>query len=224
MDDFQKLSLAYSFIGHKCESEGDVSSIKFLYTGIPFERSPHIKAVSLLQERLTDVEISKDIENRYSKEFLYCYGMLNIGEESRLIVKNLDTARFCLKKVSGEIPKVEARLAYIDLLLSTEIHKSEATVRRIGILRKWAGQGDLFSRIVLAKIIFESFLSEDVNGISCLPLQAIKMLEDPCKKGHPVAINFYNSMISYISDGELYGGYSRNMDESDFNTDILYDL
>lgn len=169
--------------------------------------------IGLLQDCITSVEIEADCGAIYNHEFLYYWGMTCLGEQSTLVYKNIDIARNCFKKIKGIVPNAEARLAYIGLLGSDEPTKSEDNVKRIDTLRRWARKQDLFSRIVLARIVFDQFLKEleendsevshgnisvqEEMGVE-LPLRAIQLLKLPCNLGHPVAVKFWNEAVEYI--------------------------
>lgn len=131
-----------------------------------------IKLFSQLQECLTTVEIANDTEI-YNYEFLYYFGMSNLGETSNLIFKDLGTAETCFKKVRKKVPKAEARLAFIELLKSDEPAQSELNVNRIDKLRQWAGKGDFFSMIILSKIVFFQFFGRRSNRNACESLTAV---------------------------------------------------
>ena len=89
------------------------------------------------------------------------------------------------------------------------------------ILRIWANKRDLFSRIVLAKIVFYSYLQEAEAAeteVHAIPLRVRQLLELPCQQGHPVAIRFWNDMCSFI---EAPGAM---LNASHVNADVLYDF
>lgn len=133
--------------------------------------------------------------------------MICLGEESPLIIKELGTAKACFHKILQLVPMVSARLAYIGLLQSTEPAKSDDNVMRLDTLQKWANKRDLFSMIALLKIYFYSFLREQMEDdqerpISELPVKALNLLELPYKKGHPVAIRFWNEIMDFVRGSE----------------------
>lgn len=204
-----------SYIGQEIIG-GNTAAVKQIYINLSKENPAIIKLFSQLQECLTTVEIADDVEI-YSNEFLYYWGMSNLGETSNLIFKDLGTAETCFKKVRKKVPKAEARLAFIELLKSDEPAQSELNVNRIDKLRQWAGKGDFFSMIVLSKIVFFSFLEE---GQTEMPMKALRLLGTPCRAGHPVAIRFYNEMLAF----------QNNITVSDISNDfkvnplILYDF
>lgn len=192
----KNISAAYSYLGHKCLSFGDVEAVKFLYGNTCYENPALIKTISLLQDCLTVNKIFTNNRNTYGDEFLYYWGMINLGWTSRLIVKNLDMAAACFEKIEKTRAKVEARLSFIDLLLSDENYKSDDNSRRLGVLREWAGKQDMFSRIILSKIAYFSFLNEKQPGdLEQLPLRALRLLEIPCHQGHPEAIKLYKAIL-----------------------------
>lgn len=147
--------------------------------------------------------------------------MVCIGEQSPLIFKDLGTAETCLKMIQHTAPIAKARLAYIGLLRSTEPARSDANVARLEVLRIWANDHDLFSRIALAKIAFYSYLQEAEAAeteVHAMPLRVKQLLELPCQQGHPVAIRFWNDVCSFI---EAPGAM---LDASHVNADVLYDF
>lgn len=198
VNDIPSVSRLCSFVGRKVLS-GNVEAVKGLYGSVWKESIPLIKTITLLQENITAVEIERNEENKYCTEYLYYWGMLCLGEQSTLIVKDLGTARACFEKIAGIIPGTDARLAYIELLRSQEPTKSDNNLERINVLREWAGKGDLFSRIVLAKIIFSHFLDNRADESSKFPIRILRLLELPCQKGHPVAIRFWNEALDYVN-------------------------
>lgn len=110
---------------------------------------------------------------------------------------------------------------------SDEPAKSEDNVKRIDTLQRWVGKQDLFSQIVLARIVFDQFLNElEENGSveeemeSKLPLRAMQLLRLPCSLGHPVAIRFRNEAIEYI---ESPSAMKWKVDEACINAVVLYD-
>lgn len=131
--------------------------------------------------------------------------MICIGEQSPLIFKDLGTAETCLKIIQHTVPIAKARLAYVELLRSNEPARSSANVARLDVLRIWAKKHDLFSRIVLAKIVFYSYLQEEETAetdVHALPIKVKQLLERPCQEGHPVAIRFWNNVCSFIGAPE----------------------
>ena len=191
------LSVAYSCLGQRCLN-GDVEAVKFLYSNIWLESPPHIKTIAHLQNCLTGAEIEKDATGIYCNEFLYYWGMANIGELSRLIAKDLGTAEICFNKIRSAVPKTEARLAYVSLLISDEPNKSDSNVTRLDTLRQWAGRQDYFSSIALSKIIYYQFLLEKPPDSPEQPIRAIQLLELPRSMGHPVAVKFFNEIVMHM--------------------------
>lgn len=195
----QKISVLFTILGQRCLS-GDVEALKFLYKNAWREDPPYMKTIYELQSSLTSVDIKNDTKGIYNNEFLYYLGMICLGEVSPVIFKKLDTAAYCFKRIKGEIPKAKARLAYIGILNTKEPTSSIDNVRRRETLRRWMKNGDLFSRIVLARISFFHFLEEDqANDPIRMPMNAESLLNKPCQMGHPVAIRFYKEMRDYIS-------------------------
>lgn len=215
-----QVGLLCSFLGKRV-LDGDVDAIKALYRTTWKEHPALIKTITQLQECITSVEIDKDSEEKYCTEFLYYWGMLCIGDLSTLISRDLGTANHCFDKIVHRVPKAKARLAFIQLLKSDEPAKSDRNVESIDILRQWAGRGDLFSRIVLAKISFYQFLNERQMDDANLPMRVLRLLEPPCQKGHPVAIRFWNEIIDY--SGATMDTASR-MSETYIQEHILFDL
>lgn len=116
---------------------------------------------------------------------------------------------------------------------SDEPAKSEDNVKRIDTLRRWAGKQDLFSRIVLARIVFDQFLveAEEKNlDLSCkasdenerleLPIKVIQLLQLPCSLHHPVAVRFWNEIMDYIGS---VPAMDMKISETCMNENILYD-
>lgn len=219
----QQISLLYSYLTHKCIS-GDIDAMRFFYGNICFEIPVFIKAVSLLQLQLASVKLRK---KNYSNEFLYYWGMACIGEGSRIIRRNLPTAEICFKTIKKDVPKSESRLAFLELLKSTELYEDVENVQRIEVLREWAGKQDLFSMLSLSKIIFEQFLIERQadtlrkTHVMELPLMAIELLEVPCQKGHPEAIRFYNAVLEQLGTSE---SLSAKFEQSRRNVRVLFDF
>ncbi len=229
-----KISKMCSWLGYGI-IQGNVEILKMIYGTLWQENPAIIEMVSLLQDNITSVEIENDHSGVYDSEFLYYWGMICLAEQSNLVLKNIEIARCCFEKIIDIVPCAEARLAYIRLLDSSEPAKSDFNVKSIDTLRKWAGKQDLFSRIVLARIVFDRFLDEwedkDINGAStnlcidemkglCLPLKVIRLLQLPCSLGHPVAVKFWNEAVAYIGSDEDSGW---KLDTARMRTDILYD-
>jgi len=191
------LSLAYSCLGQRCLN-GDIEAVKFLYSNAWQESPSHIKTIANLQNCLTGAEIEKDATDVYSNEFLYYWGMVNIGELTRLIAKDLGTAEICFNKIKSAVPKAEARLAYINLLVSDEPNKSDSNVNRLDTLRQWAGRQDYFSSIALSKIIYYQFLLEKQPDSTEQPIRAMQLLERPRSMGHPVAVKFFDEIVLHM--------------------------
>lgn len=214
------ISIMLSYLGHLFLS-GNIDSIKYLYRNIWTESPPLLKTISELQGCLTSIEIESAQGRLYSAEFLYYWAMICIGEQSPLIFKDLGTAKACLESIQHIVPMTQARLAYIELLQSTESARSSENVARMDVLRQWANKRDLFSRIVLAKIIFYSFLQEAKEAeadVHTMPLKVRQLLEFPCQQGHPVAIRFWNDVCSFI------GAPRAMLDVSHVNADVLFDF
>lgn len=192
-----QISKLCSYLGSQILS-GNVEALKGVY-GIMWKRNPAlIKTMRYLQECITAVEIEGDIDGDYCPEFLYYWGMACLGEQSELTYKDLGTAELCFKKIVAKIPLAESRMAFIGLLKSSEPAQSDCNVERLDILRRWASKHDLFSRIVLAKVIFYQYLcelqpEEDIQP----PIHLLELLHLPCQKGHPVAIRFWNEILDY---------------------------
>lgn len=214
-----EIGVAYSYLGYKFLS-GNVEVAKYLYGHAGWESPPLIKTISQLQYCLTASEIENDTASIFCNEFLYYWGMICLGEESRLICRDLGTAEICFRKIMKVIPKATARLAFIGLLNTTEPSKKESNVERLDILRKWAGQQDLFSMIVLAKIIYHTFLTEEHPDNSEMSMRAWNLLEAPCQKGHPGAIRFRNEMLKHTGPSAALG---MKLDASHVNIKLLYD-
>lgn len=213
-------SQKYSYWGNRI-LQGDCIVLRNLYGRIWKEPPVLIKMFSQLQFLITAVEVLEDTNEVYSPEFLYYWAMVCVGEQSHLIPHNLGTAEICLRKIIRVVPKAEARLAYIGLLQSDEPAKSERNVSRIDVLRRWAGKRDVFSSIVLAKIIFYQFLNECETDVLELPVIVLRLLEYPCQIGHPVAIRFYNSMMECIGTPEAIG---MKIDEAGIGAKGLFDF
>lgn len=205
MDEILRVSTLCSQLGYLVLS-GNTEAVKFLYGYLWREHPALVRTISQLQDCLTSVEVEQYADNIYCPEFLYYWGMICLGEQSSLIVKDLETARTCFQKIEEIVPTVKARLAYIDLLQSDHPAKSECNITRIETLRKCgAYQRDMFSSIILSKIAFFSFLEQQENStnnmdfvVSELPIRSIRLLEWPCQQGHPVAIRFWNSMVDCL--------------------------
>ena len=215
-------SVLYSYLGHRCLS-GDVEALKFLYSNAWEEKPALIRTICELQLRLASVDIDKDTSGIYTTEFLYYWGMICLGEVSRLIPKDLITAADCFKRIETAIPKVESRLAYIELLITDEPNKSKDNTKKLEKLRRWAQKEDLFSRIVLSKIIFSQFLKEKQEDDPNPPILSVRLLDIPCQKGHPVALKFFKEAGDYLastgvsstSDMRIRPGFSINPDPTD---------
>lgn len=220
MEDISRIGNLCSYLGSKVLS-GDVEAVKHLYGTAWKEHPALIKTITLLQECLTLVEIEDDVNGIYCGEFLYYWGMICLGEQSRLICRDLGTAEICFRKILDVMPKVKARLAFIELLESDEPAKSDLNAERIDVLRKWASMQDLFSRIVLAKIIFYDYLNNNQTNDSELPIKALRLLELSCQKGHPVAIRLWNEVLAYVGTPTSIG---MQISKTQLNEDILYDF
>lgn len=215
MNPLLQVGKLYGYLGYRALN-GDINAVKFLYQNTWKESPPLIRTIYLLQEDLTPVNLNNPI---YSPEFLYYWAMLCIGEQSNLICKDLGTAEWCLNQIKADVPKAHARLAYIHLLQSTEPVKSEENILRISTLRRYAGRQDLFSQIVLSKIVFYQFLNEDRDSCSEPPFKALSLLELPCWNGHPVAIRFRKDMLCHLNISD-----PTDRDEGCINPDILFDF
>jgi hypothetical protein len=193
----QIISDMYSYLGKKCLS-GDVEALKYLYRNAWEENPVLIQTICELQFRLTSVDF---IENTsvFSDEFLYYWGMVCLGEVSGLIPRDFKTAVYCFKKIKTAIPKANARLAYIYLCKTKEPAKSEKNIRRIETLRRWVKMGDLFSRIILSRIVFYKFLKEMKEDDPNPPILAVRVLGIPCQKGHPVALKFCEKTGNHLA-------------------------
>lgn len=228
INDIEKTSCVFSYLGWQF-LQGNVDVVKFLYGNIWGESPPLIRTIDELQECLTAVEVERDRDGLYNTEFLYYWAMTCIGEQSPLIFKNLGIAETCLKKIQRSIPLTEARLAYIELLKSTDPARAAHNVARLDVLRRWANKQDLFSRIVLAKIAFYSFLMEKQENsadnqnlvIPELPIKVVQLLEQPLQMGHPVAIRFWNDMLACIDAPEVL---NQRIDQSRICSSVLYDF
>lgn len=218
-ENVSQISEKCSYLGKRV-MDGDLGAVRGLYNHIWKENPALTRTISLLQDNLTAAEIEKDINRTYCEEFLYYWGMTCIGEQSNLILKDLGTAEICFNKIKKIIPKVEARLAYIQLLKSTVPAKSDFNVARLDVLRKWAGKQDLFSRIILSKICFYEFLHEYEMDYSVLPIRALRLLDLPCQMGHPVAIRFCKEVLAYTG---IPAAMDMWLDEANINSDVLYD-
>lgn len=232
IQEIAEISKKCSWLGHEV-IKGNVDALKSIYRTIWKENPAITETISLLQDCITSSEIESDDSGIYSQEFLYYWGMICLGEQSSLVYKNIEIARNCFKKLLNTVPNAEARLAYIGLLSSDEPAKSDDNVRRIDILRRWAGKQDLFSRIVLARIAFDQFLTEaeeknldlsckdsDENEILELPVKVVQLLQLPCSLHHPVAVRFWNEIMDYI--GSL-SAMSMKISETCMNGNILFD-
>ena len=219
-EDNNKISYLYSHLGYRALS-GDVEAVKWFYANAWREIPPLIRTLSTLQECLTASEIKKSAGETYCDEFLYYWGMINIGEVSDLIFKDLGTAEFCFKKIEQIVPKAESRLAFIKLLKTDEQRKSDSNMTRLEVLRHWGIKQDFFSMIAIAKIIFQGFLEEDHLDNGELPMRLCRLLALPCQKGHPVAIRFWNEVIDYINPP---AAMDMRISESKMDGDVLYDF
>lgn len=234
MQEISKISMKCSYVGHEIIN-GNAEALKKIYGNVWRENPAIIEMISSLQNCITSVEIEDDHGRIYNPEFLYYWGMICLGEQSPLVYKSIEIAGNCFKKILDTVPNAEARLAYIGLLGSDEPAKSESNVKRIDTLRRWAGKQDLFSRIVLARIIFDRFLSEAEENnpkVSCdvlgdnerkileLPLKAIQLLQLPCRLRHPVAVRFWNEIMEYTGTSSAM---NMMIDTTYMNEGILYD-
>lgn len=221
IDNIIRESKILSYVG-RLVIDGNTEVLRHLYGAIWKENPYLIRLINQLQDNISAVEIENDSDGKYSEDFLYYWGMTNLGEQSSLIVKNLSIAETCFQKIKQTYPLAEARLAYIELLLSTEPCKDSQNVFRLDVLRKWANKQDYFSMIVLAKICFNRFLEEqeDDESMECLklPLKVTHLLEVPCYFGHPVAMRLWNDIINYT------GNFNATIDESRINPYYLYDI
>ncbi len=209
---------------------GDTEAVKGLYGTMWMEHPALVRTISQLQDYLTSVEIEEYAGRTYSPEFLYYWGMICLGEQSPLVVKNLETAETCFRKIEKLVPVVKARLAYIGLLQSDQPAKTDRNIKRIEPLRKCATyQRDMFSSIVLSQIRFYRFLEElqeshaDAQDlvVSELPIRAVRLLEHPLQMGHPVAIRFWNDMLACVGTPEAMG---QRIDKSHTCPSTLYDF
>lgn len=220
VEDIAQISFFYSYLAN-CILRGNVEAVKWIYGNAWKESPPLIKTISTLQEILTADVIEKDTGGIYSNEFLYYWGMINIGELSKLIVKDLATAGICFSKIQKVCPKVRPRLAFIELLDTDEPAKSDDNVARINVLQQWAGKQDFFSMIIIAKILFSRYLEEGQADNGELPIRLCRLLAPPCQKGHPVAIRFWNEVIDYINPPVAM---DMQISESRMDEDVLYDF
>lgn len=214
---------AYSYLGFKALN-GNVEALKFLYANIQEESPPLIRTVWQLQECLTAVEIENDTARIYNDEFLYYRGMICLGELSRLIQKDLGTAESCFEKIQNKVPHAVARLAYIKLLRSSEPATSENNIRWLDILRKWAACRDLFSSIIMSKILFYQFLCESekqADDYMGIPNRVLNLLQLPLQKGHPAAVRLYGEMQDMVSNSIII---ERQADEPYIDIKVLYDF
>lgn len=213
-------SQEYSYWGH-CILSGNDAVLRNLYGRIKSETPVLIKTISQLQNLITSDEIRKDTNGFYNPEFLYYWGMTCMGEQSPLILKDLGTAETCFEKIVNIVPKAAARLAYIGLLQSDEMAKDESNVKRLDVLRRWAGMRDIFSSIVLSKITFFQFLQENQADVLEFPARTLRLLDYPCQEGHPVAIRFYNAVMECIGSPEAL---EMRINEKYIRTESLYDF
>jgi hypothetical protein len=198
MNTKQQISLLYSALAHRC-TQGDTEVMRYLYGKICFNPPALIKTINFLQLHLTPLELQ---DGEYSSEFLYYWGLACMGELSKFVEKNLETAKACFQLVKDDVPLARARLAFIELLQSTEPHKSEKNTCSINVLREYAAMRDTFSMTALARIIYEHFLMERLeSGLkkpcsSELPVRALNLLDYPLESGRPEAVAFYNAMMN----------------------------
>ncbi len=115
-------------------------------------------------------------------------------------------------------------MAFIELLLSEEINKSENNVARLEVLRKWASKKDYFSCVALSKIIFFQYLQERQEDNFDAPLRNLQLLVSPCQYGYPVAIRFYNEMMKHLAELNVPNDSGKHIDESHIAAHSLYDL
>lgn len=174
VDTVPQADILCSWLGKRVLS-GDVDALKGLYCAAWKEHPALIKTITQLQDCITSVEILDNAERIYCTDFLYFWGMLCIGELSTLINMDLGAASICFGKIINEVPKAKARLAFIQLLKSDETAQSDRNVENIDVLRQWAGKGDLFSRIILAKISFYEFLNERQADDATLPIRVLRL-------------------------------------------------
>lgn len=219
MQEIAEISQKCSWLGHAI-LQGNVDALKNIYRIVYQENPAIIEMISSLQNCITLVEIEDDHGGIYNPEFLYYWGMICLGEQSNLVYKNIEIARNCFEKILNTVPSAEARLAYIGLLGSDEPAKSESNVKRIDILRRWAGRQDLFSRIALARIVFDRFLDENEREGLELPLRVIQLLQLPCSLRHPVAVLFWNEIMDYIG---TVSAMNMMIDATYMNEGVLYD-
>lgn len=219
-ENIKLISHIYSHLGIRVLS-GDVDMVKWFYASAWKESPPVIRTIRALQVCLTAKEIELDESGIYSKKFLYYWGMINLGEVSNLITKELETAQICFEKTQEEFPQVQARMAFIKLLNSKDPAESEDNVIMIDLIRQWAGKHDLFSMIIIAKIVFYGFLKENRLDDDKLPIRLYQLLELPCQKGHPVAIRFWNEILDYINP---LAAMDMRIDKAMMDGDILYDF
>jgi hypothetical protein len=109
------------------------------------------------------------------------------------------------------------------LLVSEEPHKGENNTRSLEILRKWVGKSDVFSKIALAKIIFDTYLREEQSDTQKLPALAVQFLLTPCKMGYPVAIKFFRAIINNLTDMYMPDSFDRRAYDFHENIHVLYD-
>lgn len=220
LEDFLWTGKLYSYLG-KLVLAGNVDAVKALYGYAWREHPALIKTITLLQECLTAVEIENDDGGVYCDEFLYYWSMICIGEQSTLILKDLGTAEMGFKKIVKTTPQAKARLAFKEMLRSDEPAKSDRNIRNLDVLREWAGKQDLFSRIILSKIVFYQFLNEDEIDNAELPMKVWRLLELPCQKRHPVAVRFWNAVLDHM---EISSERDMRIGESSLDANILYDF
>lgn len=221
LTDRKLVEMPYSILGFRIFS-GDVYALRYLYGQVWKEMPVVLKIISLLQQNITANDIIKAADGKYSTEFYYYWGMLNLGEQSRLVFKDTNISENCFNKIKTKKLLVDARLAYVELLKSNEPVGSEENIERIDRLRQCAGRQDLFSQIAIARIVFYQFINEcekdEIN--SELPLKIWQYLERPCHLGHPVAMRFWNEIMTYLGTPMAM---NRRMEMTRANSDILYD-
>lgn len=198
----------YSFICNELIRRilnGNVAALKELYVHSLDEHPSLIRTIDEVQGCLTSVEIEGDREGAYGDEFLYYFAMVCCGETSALIRKDLSTATTCLEKIEDRVPLAKARLAYIELLRTTSPTSDPANIARIDVLRKWGAMGDMFSQVILARILFYEFLKENLDSedpMQEVPLRAMRLLETPCNERYPFAVQFLYRMASFMAESK----------------------
>ena len=199
-----------------------------MYKESCFNKPPVIDTVNSIQLGITKTEIEEDALSRYSNEFLYYWGMICLGEQSHFIYRNLSTSKACFSKIKSEVHKARSRLAYIRLLETKEPNNEAKNVKCIETLRKWAGKGDVFSRIALTKISYGMSSKIDSVDEPAISNHVQALIKPPCQVGHPVAIRFFNSVIEDAvnsGDGKSYKSFiPKYLDECNIDTNALYDF